>query len=56
LRRLITAFPKSVWINPVAEKHWNYTQTTKIIREMFENRMYGLTLEGLDAAMHRLMH
>ncbi len=56
LRRLVTAFPKSVWINPVAEKHWNYTQTTKIIRDMFENRMYGLTLEGLDAAMHRLMH
>jgi uncharacterized protein with von Willebrand factor type A (vWA) domain len=56
LRRLITAFPKSIWINPVAEKHWNFTQTTKIIRDMFENRMYGLTLEGLDAAMHRLMH
>lgn len=56
LRRLVEAFPKSVWLNPVAEKHWNYTQTTKIIREMFENRMYGLTLEGLDAAMHRLMH
>jgi uncharacterized protein with von Willebrand factor type A (vWA) domain len=56
LRRMITAFPKSVWINPVAEKHWNYTQTTKIIRDLMENRMYGLTLEGLDAAMHRLMH
>jgi len=56
LRRIITAFPKSVWINPVAEKHWGYTQTTKIIREMMENRMYGLTLDGLDAAMHRLMH
>lgn len=56
LRRLVSAFPKSIWINPVPEKHWNYTQSTKIIREMFENRMYGLTLEGLDAAMHRLMH
>jgi uncharacterized protein with von Willebrand factor type A (vWA) domain len=56
LRRMITAFPKSVWINPVAETHWGYTQTTKIIREMMENRMFGLTLEGLDAAMHRLMH
>jgi uncharacterized protein with von Willebrand factor type A (vWA) domain len=56
LRQMITAFPKSVWINPVTEKHWNYTQTTKVIREMMENRMYALTLEGLDAAMHRLMH
>ena len=56
LRRFTANFPKSVWINPVPEKHWNFTQTTKLIREMFENRMYGLTLEGLDAAMHRLMH
>ena len=56
LQKFLTNFPKTVWINPVPEKHWNYTQTTKLIREMFENRMYGLTLEGLDAAMHRLMH
>ncbi len=56
LGRLLAQFPKSVWINPVAETHWNYAQTTRIIREMMENRMYGLTLEGLDAAMHRLMH
>ncbi len=56
LQKFIAAFPKTVWINPVAERHWNYTQTTKLIRDMFENRMYGLTLEGLDAAMQRLMH
>jgi len=56
LRKFLNHFPKAVWINPVQEKHWNYTQTTKVIREMFEQRMYGLTLEGLDAAMHRLMH
>ncbi len=56
LQKFLVHFPKAVWINPVAERHWNYTQTTKVIRDMFENRMYGLTLEGLDAAMHRLMH
>jgi uncharacterized protein with von Willebrand factor type A (vWA) domain len=56
LMRLLNHFPKAVWINPVSEQHWSYTQTTKIIRDRIENRMYGLTLEGLDAAMHRLMH
>jgi uncharacterized protein with von Willebrand factor type A (vWA) domain len=56
LQKFLNNFAKAVWINPVQEKHWNYTQTTKLIREMFEDRMYGLTLEGLDAAMHRLMH
>jgi uncharacterized protein with von Willebrand factor type A (vWA) domain len=35
---------------------WSHTQTTRIIREMMEDRMFGLTLEGLDAAMRRLMH
>jgi uncharacterized protein with von Willebrand factor type A (vWA) domain len=56
LARLLAHFPKSVWLNPVRETHWGYTQTTKIIRDMMEERMYGLTLEGLDAAMRRLMH
>jgi uncharacterized protein len=56
LARIIAAFPKSVWLNPVAEKQWNYTQTTKIIRELMDERMYGLTLEGLDSAMRSLMH
>jgi uncharacterized protein with von Willebrand factor type A (vWA) domain len=56
LTRLLTAHPKSCWLNPVAEKHWGYTQTTQIIRKLTENRMYALTLEGLDAAMKALMH
>jgi uncharacterized protein with von Willebrand factor type A (vWA) domain len=56
LTRLFAHFPKAVWINPVPEQHWHHTQTTNIIRKLTENRMYGLTLEGLDAAMHRLMH
>ena len=56
LSRIVAAYPKSVWLNPVDEKHWAHTQTTRIIRDVMEERMYGLTLEGLDAAMRRLMH
>jgi len=56
LARIIKAYPKAVWLNPVAERHWDFAQTTRVIREMMEGRMYGLTLEGLDAAMRRLMH
>lgn len=55
LARIIAAYPKCVWLNPVAQTHWGYTQTTRVIREMMEERMFGLTLEGLDAAMRRLM-
>jgi len=56
LTRIIAQYPKAVWLNPVPEPHWGHTQTTRMIREMMEQRMYGLTLEGLDAAMRRLMH
>lgn len=56
LKRIISAYPKAVWVNPVAERLWIYTQTTRMIRNMMEDRMYGLTLEGLDGAMRRLMN
>jgi len=56
LKRIISAYPKAVWVNPVAERLWTYTQTTRMIRNMMEDRMYGLTLEGLDGAMRRLMN
>jgi hypothetical protein len=56
LQRLTTAYPKAVWLNPTAETYWKHTQTIGSIRKMMEERMYGLTLAGLDTAMRRLMH
>jgi uncharacterized protein with von Willebrand factor type A (vWA) domain len=55
LQRMLQHYPKAVWINPVPAAHWQYSQTTRIIRDLFEDRMYGLTLEGLDGAMQSLM-
>jgi uncharacterized protein with von Willebrand factor type A (vWA) domain len=55
LQRILTAYPKSVWLNPVPEKHWRHTETIGMIQTLMEGRMYPLTLEGLDAAMHRLV-
>ncbi len=56
LKRLIAAYPKAVWINPVAEKYWGGTMTIGLIEELMEGRMFPLTLDGLDRAMRRLMH
>jgi uncharacterized protein with von Willebrand factor type A (vWA) domain len=55
LQRLLDAYPKAVWLNPTAEKYWTHTHTIGVIAKMTEERMYGLTLAGLDAAMRRLM-
>ncbi len=54
LQRVLTTYPAAVWLNPVAERGWAYTQSTMMIRELMNDRMYPLTLDGLDAAMREL--
>ncbi|MEI4487150.1 VWA domain-containing protein [Frigidibacter sp. MR17.14] len=54
LERLRAAWPYHAWLNPVREEHWRYTQSTEIIRRIFDGRMYPLTLEGITAATKAL--
>ncbi|MFY9699186.1 MAG: VWA domain-containing protein, partial [Rhodoplanes sp.] len=44
-----------VWLNPIPEEHWGYTQSIKMVRQLIAGRMYPLTLEGLDKAMRELV-
>jgi uncharacterized protein len=55
LRRLLSVYPKSVWLNPVPEAYWEFTPSIGMVRRLLENRMFPLTLEGLDQAMRCLM-
>jgi len=54
LQRLTQVYPAAAWLNPVAEREWDYTQSTRIIRQLMDDRMYPLSLEGLDDAMRAL--
>ena len=54
LQRVLNVYQHAVWLNPVAEANWRYSQSTTIIRTLFEDRMYPLTLDGLDRAMREL--
>ncbi len=54
MQRLTNTYPAAVWLNPVPEKQWGYSQSTKIMKELMNDRMYPLTLEGLDDAMREL--
>ena len=54
LQRLAAAWPHAAWLNPAPERTWDYTPSTDLIRRIFADRMYPLTLEGLDAAMREL--
>lgn len=54
LERALGQWPNAVWINPVRHDYWDYTQTIGMIRRMFGERMYPLTLAGLEAATKEL--
>jgi hypothetical protein len=56
LTRMTDFFSHAVWLNPVPERHWDYTPSIQLMREVMENRMFPLTLEGLDRAMRELNH
>ena len=55
LQRARMQWPDHLWINPVPEKHWQYTQSIGMIREIFEDRMVPMTLEGIDRGMRLLV-
>ena len=54
LRRAQDHWPKSVWLNPVPEKYWPYTQSIGMIQRIFDNRMAPMTLDGISDGMKLL--
>jgi uncharacterized protein with von Willebrand factor type A (vWA) domain len=54
LQRLLHAFPKYSWINPEPQGVWQYRQSIDMIQKIMSNRMYPLTLKGLEEAMRML--
>ncbi|MEP6104243.1 VWA domain-containing protein [Parasphingorhabdus sp.] len=54
MQRLTNTYPAAAWLNPVPEKQWGYSQSVKIIRELMNDRMYPLTVDGLSDAMKEL--
>jgi uncharacterized protein with von Willebrand factor type A (vWA) domain len=54
LERARAQWPDHLWINPVREGLWGYTQSIGMIRQIFEDRMVPMTLEGLDRGMREL--
>ena len=51
LERLRSTYEKCVWLNPVPEDEWQYTQSISIANQLMEEKMYPLTLGGLEDAM-----
>ncbi|WP_041535999.1 vWA domain-containing protein [Parvibaculum lavamentivorans] len=54
LERVNQIYESAIWINPIPERHWEYTPSLQIIKQIMGERMFPLTLEGLDHAMREL--
>jgi uncharacterized protein with von Willebrand factor type A (vWA) domain len=54
LQRVVQTYPATIWLNPTPERQWEFSSSTRMIREIMGGAMYPLTLDGLDAAMKEL--
>ena len=54
MQRIVVAFPRLVWLNPEPQDRWSYTPSVKITRGLIGDRMFPLTLAGLDSAIREL--
>lgn len=48
LERARENWPSNLWINPIPKEHWEFSHSTSLIREIFENKMVPLSLNGLE--------
>jgi uncharacterized protein len=55
LKRFTDVYERSVWLNPVPADHWGWTPSIRLIREIMANRMFPLTIGGIENAMRALM-
>jgi len=54
MQRLVRTWPHHVWLNPEPQQRWDYTPSVQLTRELLEDRMFPLTLGGLDQAIKAL--
>lgn len=51
MRRVLAHYPHAAWINPINENEWQYSQSTRIIDDLFDGSMFPMTVNGLEACM-----
>lgn len=51
MERLRDTFDKVIWLNPTFKEHWEYTTSIQVTKQLVEDKMYPLTLAGLDEAI-----
>jgi len=54
IKRLLNTYPKAIWLNPEPRNRWDYTPSVKLTRDIMGDRMYPLTIAGLDEGIKAL--
>ena len=54
MQRLLRTYPKAIWLNPEPKERWDYTPSVKLVRDLMGDRMYPLTIAGLDEGIKSL--
>jgi hypothetical protein len=54
MQRLLAVYPQTIWLNPQPEAVWDYHESIRLTRQLMGERMFPLTLEGLDRGMRLL--
>ena len=55
MRRMNESFDNMVWINPTPKDYWEHSYSIEIVKELLEDKMFPLTVKGLEGAMGSLL-
>ncbi len=53
-QRMLDQWPNAIWLNPRPETRWEHTPSTMIVKEVMANRMFPLSIDGLDRGLRVL--
>jgi uncharacterized protein with von Willebrand factor type A (vWA) domain len=54
MQRLTEHYEHVAWINPVPKQHWEHGYSIAIVRELVADRMFPMSVKGLEQAMSLL--
>jgi uncharacterized protein with von Willebrand factor type A (vWA) domain len=54
MKRLLDTYSKAIWLNPEPVQRWEYTPSIQMMSELMEQRMFPLTVNGLEQGMREL--
>ena len=55
MKRMSESFDNMVWINPTPKDYWEHSYSIEIVKELMEDKMFPLTVKGLEGAMGSLL-